>query len=224
MLECQFHPLFWFLLPLYFPTIFFTRCLYLWKTATRAAVVALEDQKAYWSEKCNSLAEDAGVLDKYTAVTWLGWQISVQSHLVKRFTVVVPHILQLTAVVKQFSQWRCKDWRFYYAGKSLVEVCPKSGKLLLRRASNLAVLDRQVSFSRLVMDVRWYGSVVIVQRLKIRHLAADDAILVLRDINTTLCHYTLTQDFCQSANTSFTMHSRDRSFGLLGRASSPITG
>jgi len=41
----------------------------LWKTATRAAVVALEDQKAYWSEKCNSLAEDAGVLDKYTAVT-----------------------------------------------------------------------------------------------------------------------------------------------------------
>jgi len=91
-------------------------------------------------------------------------------------------------LVKQFSQSRCKDWRFYYAGKSLVEVCPKSGKLLLRRASNLAVLDRQVSFSRLVMDVRWYGSVVIVQRLKIRHLAADDAILVLRDINTTLCH------------------------------------
>ena len=55
------------LLPLYFPTPSFTRVPTLWKTATRAVVVVREAQKTYWSGKCNPLAEDAGVLGKYTA-------------------------------------------------------------------------------------------------------------------------------------------------------------
>jgi len=49
MLKMSVPPLF----RLYFPTHSFTRVPTLWKTATIAAVVVREDQKAYWSGKCN---------------------------------------------------------------------------------------------------------------------------------------------------------------------------